>query len=172
MDTTTCGGNSIMGKMSRQKSSDNSLSREQVAWLIFGEDLLSGIGNPFGSAVDAENAWLEHEAELVKIFARRYPGRRPEIFWTHHPRQAVGSAAWLRPDGRVKMTPLLESDSQFLVRTKSYLPHEKIEVEQKAIADGLEQQLRIEATKAWGRQAKISRVLRAENSLGLSPAGS
>ena len=154
-----------MGKMSRQQSSRNELSQEQVAWLIFGEHLLSGVPNPFGSDVAAEQAWLQNEQELIKAFALRYPARRPIVFWKHHQRQAVGSAAWLRPDGRVRISPVLESDAQFLWRTQTFLPHEKVDVERKAIADTLEQQRRIENTKAWaqaGEGSRLPRVLKED----------
>ena len=150
----------------KSRTSNNTLSREEIAWLIFGESLLSGIKNPFGGEVAAERAYLQYEQELIRIFAERYPGRRPLRFWEHHPREAVGSAAWIKPDGRVRISPVLESDAQYLWRTKTYLPHEQIGVENKAIADGIEQQRRIENTRAWvlqGEGSKLPRILRTDD---------
>lgn len=158
-----------MAKMSKQESSNKQLSREEIAWLIFGEHLLSGVPNPFGSDVAAVRAWLQHEQELIGIYSGRYPGRRPIIFWRHHERQAVGAAAMVRPNGEVKIFPVLESDAQYLFRTQTYLPHEKIDVEKKAISDGMQQQRLIENTRSWaqaGEGGRLSRVLREEEPMG------
>ena len=54
------------------------LTKDEVGFLVFGSDLLSGFENPFGSDAAADAAYRTHEKKLLEIFqARRGPGELP-----------------------------------------------------------------------------------------------
>jgi len=127
----------------RKTTSNKALSKAEIVWLIGGDNLLSGIQNPFVTEAAANKAFLSHVEELVALYTERDPGRRPELWWAlsaPEERRVVGKAAMISGlPQKVRVFEIRESDSQYLQRLGLGLPHEKSIIREQASADSEQQ---------------------------------
>jgi hypothetical protein len=65
---------------------------------------------PFPNERVRRDTWIQRESALIEEFAKRFPGRRPYLFWEL-------SAKEPRLPG--------EDCAEYLLRTKQYFPHEE-----------------------------------------------
>ena len=159
----------------KKQTSHKALTQDEIDFLIFGTDLLSGLESPFRNGAEKIKTYLQHESELMEIYSEQNPGRRPRIFFEQHePRQVIGTAA--RVTGgmppRVRVYQILETDAQYLLRTGLGLPHERSFIKKQAEEDSAQQAKIIENTKhlvAQGDGTILKRALTKDDS-GISPS--
>ena len=117
------------------------MSTEQVQDLLFGRSLLSGLTEAFPNEEARKKAFKKYEGELLERFVKRYPGRRPPLWWevsAPEPLQKIGESSTPFPlgpnKGKWKLNDVIETEFQFLKRLGLLLEGE----ETKALAnDGI-----------------------------------
>lgn len=136
--------------MKRRDTKKGELTKDEISDLIGFRSLLAGLKSPFRSEAARVKAYLDHEEELLEIFSRRYPARRPELWWKYsapEKRKVIGKSAWISPfPAKVQIHTIIETDAQFLLRTKLFLSHEEAEVVRQAVADSESQRDEIKSS--------------------------
>lgn len=150
--------------MKRLNAKDGELTKEEIDQLIGFGSLIAGHKSPFRNEAERRKCLDDHEDELLRIFAKRHPGSRPHWWWKGRTpkRLVIGkSAYWSHHPARVKIFPVIESDSQYLFRTKTYFSFEKAAVIKQAAEDTASQREEIENNKelvALGHNTPFSRI--------------
>ena len=143
--------------MKKRTAKDERLE-DQIRFLNGFGDLIASNKKPFRNEAEKAKVLKEHFSEAVEMFSRKYPGFRPGWFWRAIPqrRKVVGkSAYWSHAPARVMVTPIIETDSQFLRRTSLFFPHEADAVSKQAAADDREQK---HALELWAPLVALARV--------------